>query len=222
MLTHQDSNVREALKALWAEADETGIDDITRYTRMLRLAEDKITVLKLSQAAIVAEIHRLKLWEKAGYLSLREYLRSTGLSESRVSILNFVGGTLVPFCDQHDIYVDSLLLPGQWGKLAEAIPALRRAIEGGDVASVCAILAFVKKAPNRTLVRARFRNKRSYIGQGMTVTLPDGRTVLVATLNDGLTPEVLVSKVGTILDLRHNDRGGMLSALGMALQVIAK
>lgn len=168
----------------------------------IKLGETYRTQCRVAQGQLIAQAAREKLYEKhpRKFATLREYVRTTGLSESVVSNLVAVG-KLVEFCDRHHIKIDQYLDGKQWPKLREALPTLRRKMKAQDPKGVRAILREIKKLPTRDAVRAKYRRTRPKLGRGITVQLASGQLVVVAVLNDGWGEEEFAGRVGHVLDL---------------------
>ncbi|NIV32719.1 MAG: hypothetical protein GWN58_25725, partial [Anaerolineae bacterium] len=120
---------------------------------------------------------RNQLWRfhPDGYNSLRQFVKAVGLSHSTEQDLIALGQDLVPYFDEHAIPVNQLLTNKYWGKLREAIPALRRAIRDNDEEKVLDILGDVRKATTRNAVRRKYRKRRERYGHASTHRLGDGR-----------------------------------------------
>lgn len=154
--------------------------------RMLHLAEGIRRRYRSAQGFIVAAVAREKLWaaHPNGYTSLREFLRDAGIGESTVSDLVALGEIIVPFCDCHDLDINTAIGPDHWAKTRETIPTLRRLIAAGtsitQASAVGSVLSDAIKATDRQAIRAKYRSHRGNIaGQGTTVRLATGQVVLI-------------------------------------------
>ena len=105
------------------------------------------------------------------------------LSESAISTLTGLGVDVVPFCDENGVPIDHLLVPDQWPKLVDAIPAIRRAIETDDVMAVAEILHDVETFTNRSAIRDKYQQHHDLLGYGTAISVGNGR-VLVMLLTD--------------------------------------
>jgi hypothetical protein len=162
---------------------------------MLEIAARKQDELKVSQAFIVAHVARHELW-RFEYPNLRDYLKDSQISTQAVSTLYGFGDTIVPYCDTHGIELYPVMGPENWGKLREAIPALKRAARGDDPKQVQEILDDVVKATGRDAIREKYRRHRhETLGRAATYMLPDGQVVMIALLNDDDASAEIVSRL---------------------------
>jgi hypothetical protein len=173
---------------------------------MISANEEAIQALRVSQGYLVAQVAREELYlehpDPQAQAGLREYLKyACNLGVSSVSELYAFGGIVVPFCEKHRIGLKVAASAKNWPKLREALPALRRAIEGSDVRAVKAILKDVRQAPTRLWIRNKYRNQRAAIGRGFTVEAGNGDLILVARMNKGVTKETLIGRLGNLLEL---------------------
>jgi hypothetical protein len=184
--------------------------------RMLIISENIRGLQRAAQGYVVAYVAREQLWRfhPDGYRNLRQFLRGAGLTENSVTELTALGDTLVPFCDSQEINIDAVLTSERWPKLREAIPALRSAVRDKDPSVVRQILADVKKATTREAVRQKYRRHRDKHGHATTVSLSDGRFLLVAVLDDEDAVRTIVRRLDGGLEwdlvLGANDESGSL------------
>ena len=165
--------------------------------RMLLNSENHRSTLRVAQAFTVAYAAREQIWRfhPDEFSNLRQFLRSTGMGESTVSDLTALGNILVPFCDHHDIPLDSGLTPQDWPKMREAIPAMRQAVRNHDQGEMTAILADVKQATNRDAIRVKYRKPRQKYGQATTLRPGSGEVILVAVLDDNEATEAIIRRL---------------------------
>ena len=184
--------------------------------RMLSESERQRTLQRSAQGFIVAYVARNDLWKfhPEAYDSLRDYLRDSGLDASQVSRLNSLGDKIIPYCDSHDIAIDPYLSEAHWSKLRAAISALRKATEQDDPDKVKEILADVRQAVDRDAIRNKYSKKKEKVAHATTVTLADGRVMLVAICDDDEAVKRLIGKINGAVEwdlvLGTNIAGGSL------------
>jgi hypothetical protein len=122
------------------------------------------------------------------------------------SELAAIAGIIIPFCEKHRIGTVRAMNYKNFGKLREAITALRRSIVAGDVARVKLILRDVRLAPTRRWVRHKYRSRRARLGTGYTTNLETGELVCVIYCDPGITSEDIVGKIGYWVDFSETAR----------------
>jgi len=184
--------------------------------RMLCLSERDRGTQRSAQCYVTAYVSREQLWRfhPDGFPSLRHFIKAVELSHSTEMDLVALGDVLVPYFDGHAIPINPLLTDTHWGKLREAIPALRRAIKDNNEPAVLDILSDVRTATDRNAVRSKYRQRRQRYGHGATHRLADGRILLVAILDDEEAIQTVIRRLNGALEwdliLNPNMIGGTL------------
>jgi hypothetical protein len=165
---------------------EAGEAEAEITLKMLCLSEKDRGVQRAAQSFVITYVARNQLWRfhPEGFTSLRQFVKAAGLSHGTEADLVALGDVLVPYFDAHAIEIGPYLADAHWGKLREAIPALRRAIKNNDEQTVTGILTDVRTATDRNAVRHKYRKRRQRYGHGTTHRLGDGRILLVAIVDD--------------------------------------
>jgi len=154
--------------------------------RIIQLIEEGRTRGRANQVMLAVQLHQSGVWMEhpKEYERFRDFLADTGMSSSGISDACTMAERIIPQCEKAGLEVQSLINPSLWGRLRQAIPALRHNLENEDFEAVKEILDDVPAMPSSSIAEKYRSHRQEKYAEAEILKTPSGRIAIVVVLDE--------------------------------------